>query len=552
MFLQDNKSVLIITALTIIGLLLRFYNLDWGAPFYFHPDERNMAMAINQLSFPTQMNPHFFAYGSLPLYLIFFTGLFTNFFTICQQAITPCTVSFEQAIIVSRSFTAVFSVLLIPLIAYVGTRLYGKTAGILSASLMTFSVGMIQFAHFGTTEMWLTFFSVILFLILLLLQHKYSVYLVILLGIVFGILVGTKISALALGILPIYSLVIGLRKHTSFSHFRVLLLTAINGVAFISIAVLIFFLTNPFVALDFSSFQDSMRYETSLASGTLPVFYTQEFTDTTPILFQFLHVYPFLLNPLLTILIVPSLVILLFRIIRYRDTNSVLVLLTCSVLFFSQAFLFVKWTRYMLPTLPFLYLIMVGAADTIVKQHFFFLKSRSFRYSISTLLIILCSVFAFSYVITAFAERDTRVAAAAFAAQTIPENAMIVSEVYDLGIVPFNPLYPNITLFNFYDTEHGNPDATPERLAALTKNADYIVLPSQRLYKTRTLHTERFPISGAFYTDLADENGFRKIYESPCSVFCAVTYLGSPVFAFETTANVFDRPTVMIYQKVNP
>ena len=48
-----------------------FYNLNWGAPFYFHPDERNIASSIVQLKFPDNLNPNFFAYGAFPIYLIF-------------------------------------------------------------------------------------------------------------------------------------------------------------------------------------------------------------------------------------------------------------------------------------------------------------------------------------------------------------------------------------------------------------------------------------------------------------------------------------------------
>ena len=64
--------------LTIIGAFLRFYNLNWGAPYYFHPDERNIASSVTQLHFPDQINPHFFAYGSLPIYAIYGTGVIVN------------------------------------------------------------------------------------------------------------------------------------------------------------------------------------------------------------------------------------------------------------------------------------------------------------------------------------------------------------------------------------------------------------------------------------------------------------------------------------------
>ncbi|MEK7177670.1 MAG: hypothetical protein AAB705_02485, partial [Patescibacteria group bacterium] len=75
----NGKVILVIIIwLLIIGLLVysRFINLGWGLPYPMHPDERNMANAIQQLSCKVPIsqlvecfNPHFFAYGQLPLYL---------------------------------------------------------------------------------------------------------------------------------------------------------------------------------------------------------------------------------------------------------------------------------------------------------------------------------------------------------------------------------------------------------------------------------------------------------------------------------------------------
>src|SRR6185437_14005918 len=116
MFKKINKSLVLVTLLTLIGAFLHFYNLNWGAPFYFHPDERNIASAVSQLQFPHQMNPHFFAYGSLPIYAIYFTGVITNYIFQLLQLSTPAQpfiVTFEQAMLIGRTFSAFFSLLLI-------------------------------------------------------------------------------------------------------------------------------------------------------------------------------------------------------------------------------------------------------------------------------------------------------------------------------------------------------------------------------------------------------------------------------------------------------
>src|SRR5258706_11916075 len=117
--LKDTKYLLLLALLMIVGALLRFYNIDWGDPFYFHPDERNIASSISQLVFPIQLNPHFFAYGSFPIYLIFITGIITNLFH-------PLSVTFQQAIVISRMFSATLSLLLIPSVFYIAKQMTHK------------------------------------------------------------------------------------------------------------------------------------------------------------------------------------------------------------------------------------------------------------------------------------------------------------------------------------------------------------------------------------------------------------------------------------------
>src|SRR5882757_7591233 len=127
-FKKQHSHFLFLTLLTLLGLFLHFFNLNWGSPWYFHPDERNIASAVSQLQFPDQMNPHFFAYGSLPIYTIFFTGLLTHLFALPQ-------IRFDEAIVISRAYSAFFATLLIPMLYFIGKRLKDETTGLFAAVL---------------------------------------------------------------------------------------------------------------------------------------------------------------------------------------------------------------------------------------------------------------------------------------------------------------------------------------------------------------------------------------------------------------------------------
>lgn len=561
MFILSKKNIFfLITFSIIISAFFRFYSLSWGAPFYFHPDERNIASSVIQLSFPSQMNPHFFAYGSLPIYTIYFTGVLINFLTHFPtlNSITPrnlgevesiFTVSFEQAIIISRFFSAFFSLALIPLLFFVGKKLKNKQTGLIIALLTSASVGLIQFAHFGTFEMWLTFFSLLLFMLCLKIIEKKGFFLTVLVGLVFGILLATKVTHITL--LPIPLLVIIIKQiHKKKSGIRYLNLIK-DILLFFLITILVFIITNPFVLLDYSSFYSSMKYESEVALGTLPVFYTGEFVNAVPVVFQFIYIYPFLLNPLMTIIFIPSFFYLIFLSIKTKNQAYIILNIFYIILFLSQAFLYVKWTRYIVPTLPFIYLICA-----IALVDFWRLLSIKcvifFKYFLLSVFIYTNILFAASYFITAFIQKDTRFAAKNFAKQNIPLNASILSEVYDLGITPFNDSFRNINLFNFYDLDNNSSEYTPNTLAQKIAVSDYIILPSQRILKTRLQQAKSYPNGHAFYSALlAQANGFQKIYETPCDIFCKITYMGSPVYSFEETVNVFDRPSIFIFKKIS-
>lgn len=531
-FFKKNYAILILMA---IGLLLRIINLSWGSPFFFHPDERNIASSVSQLLFPTQMNPHFFSYGSMPIYVIFFLGLL-------WQGLPTNHVSFDQAILMSRMISALFSLLLIPSVFYIGSKIKDITTGILAATFTTFSIGFIQFAHFGTFEMWLTLFTLWFFYFCLrLLQHSFKKD-ALFSGIFFGLLIATKVSSLILFFIPF--IILFLPIFIKSSKLKQIKHACISFVLFTGITLLIFFISNPFSIFASADFFGAIHYESGVALGTISVFYSSEFIQTIPILFQFLHVYPFLLNPLITLLF--PMCLLFTCIIAWKKNYGALILLIVFFLttFLSQAFLFVKWTRYLIPTIPFIYLLL-----SLFFSYMLFHKNRLINLVTQLILffsIIVSCILTSAYALTVYASQDSRVYAANLALTTIPHDAQILSEVYDLGIISFNPYFSNISLFNFYDL---TSNSLPE-LAADLKTADYIILPSQRILKIRLQKKAIYPQGYAFYKKLIDGSlGYNKIYETPCDLFCKLVYLNNPTFSFEETATVFDRPEVFIFKK---
>ncbi len=540
-----NLSSLFILLLLIVGVVFRFYNLGWGSPFFFHPDERNIASAVTQLQFPNEMNPHFFAYGSLPIYVIYLLGVVINSIASLFN-IVPIEqifhVSFEMAIFASRIFSAFLSILTVLLTYKVASFYKGRYTKFLAFAFSLLSVGYLQYAHFGTFEMWLTFFTLLLFYSQLIFIKNNSEKHFLLSTLLVGILISIKISSVAL--LPIIFLVAAIQElknkvkltHALLRIFAYLILLC-------SVVLLVVFTTSPYIFLDFSSFISSITYETNVATGSLPVFYTAGFIDSQPLLFQALKVYPFLLNPILAILFIPACIVFFWNAIEQREKRMILLIIFLLALILSQYFLYVKWIRYYVPTLPFIYIILSWGISSIIE--------RFKKYSFFAVGILCCISFFYGtlYFSTVTLPTDSRVAASEWSTHNISRDAYILSEVYDLGITPFNARFKNIELFNFYDLDH--VPTLSEELKKTIDTYQIIILPSQRIYKNRTLYPEKFSVSSVFYKELfSGRLGYRKIYETRCSVFCKILYGGSPVFSYEETANVFDRPQFYIFEKI--
>ena len=553
MIVNAKKHLLLflIALLVGVGIFFRLYNLSWGSPYFFHPDERNIASSISQLSYPEQMNPHFFAYGSLPIYSIYFVGVVINFFnnTFYHSNIPVNIVSFNDAIIIGRVFSAILSSLLLYVIFLTTKEVAGARAGLISTLLATFSVGFIQYAHFATFEMWLSFFTLITaYLLIRYISTKKRVYL---LGSILtvGSLTSIKISSaifipLALLIFITYDFYYLERaKKINFTSIEKLVLMSL---LFLGVSLFSIFLTSPYYWFDNHGFASAIQYESSVALGTLKVFYTQIFLNTTPLFYPMKKVFPFILNPFVALLGIFSIIYTVLRIIQKRDTKQLILLLFFMVAFTSQLFLFVKWIRYYIPTLTFIYIFIGSYINFLISKRGYYKKLGIFLIFFSIFISIL---FAGSYFKTVLLGKDTRVEASDWARVNIPHNSKIISEVYDLGIVPFNSSFGFITLFNFYDLDI-DPLKAGE-LEELTSLSKYFIIPSQRIIAKEIHQPTLFPKGHQFYSQLIDGKlGFKKIYQTPCDIFCELLYLGDPLNRYEQTANIFDRPTVMIFKKM--
>jgi len=523
-----KKNILLygyIVILLIVLVYTRFVGLDWGLPYPMHPDERNMATAVQQLNCEVQsskfkvqncFNPHFFAYGQFPLYLAYFMIWVVRGF----RGFGEIVIRFEEAVLALRMISTVASVLTAIIIIKIIKIITKKKEFLawLAWPLVIFSPYAIQFAHFGTTEsLLMLFYSLIIYLCLLYLDKKIlNSKFLILTSLVSGLALATKMSSVVFLVVPIITIMSKFKIHLTFAF---LLLTLLFAVVF-----------SPHNLINWSEFISALRYEAAVATGAIKVFYTRQFEGTMPVWFQLTKVIPYALGWLISLIGLMGLIGL-----SWKDKRVNLLRLAFLVYFLPNAFLFAKWSRFMAPVLP----VMTVFAVLLL------LKIRVINF-IKIIIIIIAIIPGVVY-LRVYQKPDVRFQASEWIYKNIPNNGYILSETANVVDIPIEVLsykvhkVYKVISFNFYDLDES--PRLQEQLKEHLQKADYIFVPSRRVFMNHCqMLKQKYPLLNRYYEDLfSGKLGFKKVAE-----FSA----GLNDEQAEETWSVFDHPLIRIYKKI--
>ncbi len=593
--MQKINRILISAVILALLIYTRFINLSWGLPYPMHPDERNMANAVQQLNcdisthsinsgqdFKFQIsncyNPHFFAYGQFPLYLGYVLNQDYHF--LARKLDQPIT--FVEAVLSLRIISAMASIInVFILIAIVKLILEDKNSklritnfGLISAfAISVFSPFFIQFSHFGTTEsLLMLLYSLIVYKSLQLLKTKenFKKKDFLILALVSGIAVATKVSSIIFLVIPILAM-IHKDKKLIFQVVYFLILTLLIGIIF-----------SPHNFISFKEFLGSMKYETDVAFGNYRAFYTRQFEYTVPVVFQFIKIFPYALG-------VPVLILFLFGFF-FLPFNKEINLLRLSFLiyFVPNAFVFTKWTRFMSPVFPMMIVLAVLFLEFFIFKPFNKLKT----YPKIFLLIFFIAIITISVIpgiayLSIYQNSDVRFTASDWIFKNIPYNAFILSETANVVDIPLTP--PNYKLavkdlqvvsFNLYDLDENQ--FLQDDLKNYISRADYIFVPSRRIfanqycmnsdklqmtnkqinlkflmtnYKKRCEYLRKiYPLLNDYYDKLfSGQLGFKEVAQF--SSYPKIQLFGKTLLEFsdeqaEETWTIFDHPVIRIYKKI--
>lgn len=514
--MEKRFEKLILFVIILLGTVFRFYNLDWDKGHYFHPDERNIALAVTRIRFFNQMNPEFFAYGSLPIYMYRVAGDVIVKITGEER----WTSEWGDINLIGRHFSAFFSSLTILLVYLLARKMFSPSFSLVAAWFTAMTPFLIQQAHFAVTESMLAFWAVLLTYLTLFKNRP------ILLGYILALAVATKMSAISFGIIPGAFLL----SRKKIKPFLMFLLTALAVYAALS----------PYTFLSWNKFMESMNYEGGIVSGKLLVVYVYQFLQTKPYIYQLMQLL-YTQGFLPAIASVIGYIWIIVYALKYKKWLVLFIFLWPTVYFAYVGGWYAKFVRYLVPIYPFL---AISAAYFVTKL----IKFRPLF--VCLLLAPLVQSIAFMHIYTT---EQTRFTASSWIYDHIPKETKILTEHWDDGLpVTLAPeKHPGIyqsEQLTIYDEDN---EKKIVYYAETLSKAEYIVINSRRLYGTLVNLEEKYPVTSKYYKLLFNGSiSYQKIAE-----FTVYPTLGMGSWQWEfnddkseESFQVYDHPHVMIFQ----
>ncbi len=537
-------SFLVVFAI-VIGGLFRFYRLNWDNWLYFHPDERNIAWAVTRIHFFDRMDPKFFAYGGFPIYL-------DRVFCQLVLAVTKETAWVENwghINLIGRYISATISTATLPLVYLLAQSVFSPPVAVVAIWFAAFTPFLIQQAHFGTTESMITFFAVLLTYLSLPLLAKPTKKQSVLIGMVLGLSIGTKLSSISFLLIPIGALFFYLLP--KFHSRRSVIAFIIHSGIIVFTALVVFTIVSPYTFLSWQKFRESMEYEGGIVAGTRPVVYVYQFIKTMPYLYQIKQL-PFTQGPMLAILSVFGSIYVLITGLVKKDKKMLFLFLWPMVYFFLVGSWYAKFVRYMAPVYPFW---AIGAAFFLLHASGKGIKNIRLRISIVGICcaVSLLHAYAFMHI---YETGQTRIEASRWIYQNVPDQSHILTEHWDDGL----PLYlsgqnERRDRYHMDTMEIYQPDDQKKLqiIPAQLAKADYITINSKRLYATILHLPDTYPYMSTYYQRLFDGSlGFTKVaqFSSYPQITIGKWTVELNDDASEETFQVFDHPKNLIFKNV--
>lgn len=432
--LNKYKTLILLSFILLTAYSLRSFGRNWDEGGHMHPDERMLIMVADRIQFPQNLNPDFFNYGSLPIYLL--RGSAQILDTVVQPELPFA--NYNGMLFLGRALSSIFdvgTVLLIFIIAFRLTR--RKTTALLAALIYSIAFFPIQNSHFFVVDVFLTFFVTALIASFIWYAQTKRPLGLVLMGVSMGAAVATKFTALVF--IPGVIISLGIIHFSIHIHRKdipkIIYSFLVNSIVFCATSFAIFCICMPYAILpptgilsqpqgnvvdvkshdildsypgikDIVHFLDpnrspetrflrDVRDQTRMNSDAYVFPYTLQYVTTRPYIYHIEQIFRWGLGPFIGILTGIGTILLVINLVfktslrgatpepiegrapwqsRYLMGRS-LVIVCCILVMYGIYFLIigrsaVKFMRYMLPLYPMLAILAGYGLSQFVHRSF--------------------------------------------------------------------------------------------------------------------------------------------------------------------------------------
>jgi 4-amino-4-deoxy-L-arabinose transferase-like glycosyltransferase len=571
-------ALLLILALSAA---MRLYGLEWDAGHWLHPDERQIYFVALDLGWPASLaealspesplNPGFFAYGSLPIYLL----------RAAAALLTPLWPALRDPgnlHLAGRLLAVLFDLGTIYL-TYRLARILSSLGGgdsperspsqlwpVVAAGLVGTSVLHVQSAHFYTVDVLLTFFATLALTLAADVALGAGAAPQAGLGVVLGLALATKISATPLLlVVPAAFYIRSARSNASWK-------TTLPRIALsLALAVITFLLVQPYALLDWRTFVTDNLRESQIAWGRLEVPYTLQYAGTVPYLYPAWQTALWALALPVGLAGWAGLAYLLVRWLRRGTWADSLLLPWAGPYFAITGLLYAKPLRYMLPLVPVLCLASTQWLARVVPWMGQHLGGRGTarqngarRAAVlgggAMLACGLIYVLAFARI---YAQPHPWVEASEWIYEHVPPASTLAVEHWDTALPLSLDLEGRARRIEEYDLRllklYDEPDDATKwsALAQYLAESDYLVLASRRVYGAVAALPQRYFTTARYYEQLfSGQLGFEleaEFVRGPAWLNPRVPALpgaGPAWLRPDESFVVYDHPRALIFRNV--
>lgn len=253
----NRKNVVPLLGLFLIvclAFVMRFRGVWFGYPLLVHPDEPTLVNAALGIIETGDLNPHFFNYPTLNIYLQAFLYKIIQLFLYIFFDMSPSKIPVIWYYIAGRTLNVIISVLTIIITYKIGSQLFSPLAGFFSAVFLAVSFLHVTNSYLLTVDSSVAFWTslVTLMAVLIYTEGKKTKYY--LLG---GIFVGLAISSKYTAFIFVIPLLVAHYKQSRGDKIWI----DRDIIVYLIAIPIAFFLTTPYAVLDYKSFITAIWFE---------------------------------------------------------------------------------------------------------------------------------------------------------------------------------------------------------------------------------------------------------------------------------------------------